>query len=87
MRGNKDCLETTWVTNVEELAGSELAPPPQRGKAAHMDIKSYEGKLRKTSCSSFGMGMKVRPAIVHAVHIHLCAVPAAEAWRCDAVQD
>ena len=59
MRGNKDYVETPWVSDMSELAEAELMPPPPHSKAAQMDVLSFESKLRKTSCSSFGMGLKV----------------------------
>ena len=59
LRGNRDYVETAWVSDMGELVEAELLPPAQRGKAAHRDVQTYEGRLRKTSCSSFGMGMKV----------------------------
>ena len=63
MRGNKDYVETPWLSNMAELAEAELAPPPPHSKAPQVDVRSFEGRLRKTSCSSFGMGMKVIPIL------------------------
>ena len=68
MRGNKDYMETPWVSDMKELAEAELAPPPPHGKAAQIDVRSVEGRTRKTSCSSFGMGLKVQPMTFIAMH-------------------
>ncbi len=55
-------METPWVLDMGELADAELTPPPPHSKAPQIDVKNFEGRVRKTSCSSFGMGMKVRAA-------------------------
>ena len=59
VRGNKDYVETPWVSDMTELAEAELAPPPPHSKAAQMDVRGFEGRLRKTSCLGLSMGMKV----------------------------
>ena len=64
VRGNKDYVESPWLSDMAELAEAELAPPPPHSKAPQVDVRGFEGKLRKTSCSSFGMGMKVTPSIL-----------------------
>ncbi len=61
-------METPWVSGMEDLAEAELAPPPSHGKAGQIDVRSIEGKVRKTSCSSFGMGLKVKPMKCMSMH-------------------
>ncbi len=76
MRGNRDYVETPWLSDMAELAEAELAPPPPHSKAPQVDVRSFEGRLRKTSCSSFGMGMKVTLAypLVLTSHSYTLAV-------------
>ena len=59
MRGNKEYVETPWVSDMTELADAELVPPPPHSKAAQMDFRGFEGRLRKTSILGSSMGMKV----------------------------
>ena len=58
MRGNKDFVATPWVDSATEVEAAakvaNTATPEQTLKPAE-----YKGKLRKTTCNSFGMGMKV----------------------------
>lgn len=57
VRGNKDFVATLWVSSADEVEAAaktaNSAIPDQSLEAAE-----YEGKMRKTTCNSFGMGMK-----------------------------
>lgn len=57
VRGNKDFVATPWVSSADEVEAAaktaNSATPDQT-----LEASDYEGKLRKTTCSSFGMGMK-----------------------------
>jgi len=58
VRGNKDFVATPWVGSSDEMEAAaktaNTAKPDQT-----LEPKEYESKLRKTTCNSFGMGMKV----------------------------
>ena len=57
VRGNKDFVATPWVGSADEVEAAaktaNSATPDQT-----LEASEYEGKLRKTTCNSFGMGMK-----------------------------
>ena len=63
VRGNKDFVATPWVSSSDEV---EAAAKTANSATPDQTLKptEYEGKLRKTTCNSFGMGMKVS-AILH----------------------
>ncbi len=60
VRGNKDYVETPWLASEEELDIAQPLPPVPKDLQEHpLGAVNHKGKVRKTSCSSFGMGMKV----------------------------
>lgn len=61
VRGNKDYLESPWLPGPEEVSKvTDLsAPPPPSQQDRPLNTADYKGRLRKTSCTSFGMGMRV----------------------------
>lgn len=69
VRGNKDFVSTPWVSTsdeVEEAAKSANTAKPEQ----ELKLADYQGKLRKTTCNSFGMGMKVR--MLHRLALSCC---------------
>ena len=62
-RGSKDYVESPWEGSAEELERF-LALPPQEQAARERptpELPQYQGRIRKTTCTGFGMGLKVRP--------------------------
>ena len=57
VRGNKEFVATPWLGSADEVEAAaktaNSATPDQT-----LEASEYEGKLRKTTCNSFGMGMK-----------------------------
>lgn len=66
VRGNKDYVESPWLASAEELSALPHLPPPvpKELQGHARDPAEYKGLLRKTSCSSFGMGMKVAHGLI-----------------------
>ncbi|BDA46025.1 probable Tectonin beta-propeller repeat-containing protein 1 at N-terminal half [Coccomyxa sp. Obi] len=61
VRGNKDCVETPWLASEEEVDLAQPSPPVPKELQEHtLGAADHKGMVRKTSCSSFGMGMKFR---------------------------
>ncbi|KAK9817772.1 hypothetical protein WJX72_002011 [[Myrmecia] bisecta] len=63
-RGNKDYRETGWCSSEPELeaAYAELADAPSAGPEAPASLTpgQHAGRLRRTVCSSSGMGIKYK---------------------------
>ncbi len=69
-------MESPWLGNAEELTALQLSPPVPKQLQEHtLDPSDYKGLLRKTTCSSFGMGMKVRDKHSYSHHSAFLACP------------
>ena len=79
VRGNKDFVSTPWVgtsDEVEEAAKSANSAKPEQ----ELKVGEYQGKVRKTTCNSFGMGMKVSDhtsycvcLFLHDIYVCVCS--------------
>lgn len=62
-RGNKDYVESPWESSAEELERFLLLAPQEQADRERPtpELPQYKGRLRKTTCTGFGMGLKATP--------------------------
>ena len=60
-RGNKDYVESPWEDSSQELERFLALPPLEQAARERPtpELPQYLGRARKTTCTGFGMGLKV----------------------------